>query len=87
VPAERDLFSLACLQSEEEQIADAWRTRERYGEAFWRAHHQAWRQSDLNQREYREAPDFNRRIRSQSLGDTADFGTYKLAQQNLKQST
>jgi hypothetical protein len=26
--------------------------RERYGEAFWRAHHEAWQQSDLNQREY-----------------------------------
>jgi hypothetical protein len=28
---------------------------ERYGEAFWRAHHEAERQSALNQREYREA--------------------------------
>jgi len=28
---------------------------ERYGEAFWRAHHEAWRQSDLNQREYCDA--------------------------------
>ena len=27
-------------------------SRERYGEPFWRAHHEAWRQSDLNQREY-----------------------------------
>jgi hypothetical protein len=27
----------------------------RYGEAFWRAHHEAWRRSELNQREYREA--------------------------------
>jgi hypothetical protein len=26
--------------------------RERYGEAFWRAHHGAWQQSALNQREY-----------------------------------
>jgi hypothetical protein len=54
-PAERDLFSLAFLQSEEEQMADGERSRERYGEAFWRAHHEAWRQSDLNQREYCEA--------------------------------
>jgi transposase-like protein len=54
-PAERDLFSLAFLQSEEEQMADGWRSRERYGEAFWRMHHEAWRQSDLNQREYCEA--------------------------------
>ena len=32
-------------------------TRERYGEAFWRAHHEAWRQGALNQREYCEAHD------------------------------
>src|SRR5262249_12619498 len=54
-PAERYLFSLAFLQSEEEEMADGWRSRERDGEAFWRAHHEAWRQSDLNQREYCEA--------------------------------
>jgi hypothetical protein len=30
-------------------------SRTRYGEAFWRAHHEAWRRSDLNQREYCEA--------------------------------
>jgi transposase-like protein len=29
--------------------------RERYGEAFWQAHHEAWLQSELNQREYCEA--------------------------------
>jgi len=29
--------------------------RERYGEAFWRAHHEAWTESELNQREYCEA--------------------------------
>jgi len=27
----------------------------RQGEAFWRAHHQAWKRSDLNQRQYCEA--------------------------------
>jgi hypothetical protein len=27
----------------------------RYGEAFWRAHHEAWQQSALNQLEYCEA--------------------------------
>jgi hypothetical protein len=36
-------------------MADAGWSRERYGEAFWRAHHEAWRPSDLNQREYCEA--------------------------------
>jgi hypothetical protein len=30
-------------------------TRERYGETFWRKHHEAWQQSTLNQREYCEA--------------------------------
>jgi hypothetical protein len=30
-------------------------TRERYGEAFWRKHHEAWQQSTLNRREYCEA--------------------------------
>jgi hypothetical protein len=29
--------------------------RERYGEAFWRVHHEAWQQSALNQLEYCEA--------------------------------
>src|SRR5882672_8424675 len=27
----------------------------RQGEAFWQAHHEAWKRSDLNQREYCEA--------------------------------
>jgi len=30
-------------------------SRVRYGESFWRAHHEAWQQSALNQREYCEA--------------------------------
>src|ERR1700686_5793576 len=30
--------------------------RERHGEALWWAHHEAWQQSALNQREYCEAP-------------------------------
>jgi hypothetical protein len=29
----------------------------RQGEAFWRAHHEAWKRSDLNQREYCAAQD------------------------------
>jgi hypothetical protein len=36
-------------------MADGGRSRGRYDEAFWRTHHEAWRQSDLNQREYCEA--------------------------------
>ena len=30
-------------------------SRIRYGEAFWRAHHEAWQRGALNQREYCEA--------------------------------
>jgi hypothetical protein len=30
----------------------AWK---RQGEAIWRAHHEAWKRSDLNQRQYCEA--------------------------------
>ena len=26
--------------------------RRRHGEPFWRAHHEAWKRSDLNQQEY-----------------------------------
>jgi hypothetical protein len=29
--------------------------RPRHGEAFWRAHHEAGKRSDLNQRQYCEA--------------------------------
>jgi len=36
-------------------MADEVWTRVRYGEAFWRAHHEAWKRSDLNQRLYCEA--------------------------------
>jgi transposase len=33
-------------------MAGEHQSRQRCGEAFWRAHHEAWRRSDLNQREY-----------------------------------
>ena len=36
-------------------MANENRSRTRYGEAFWLAHHEAWQQSTLNQREYCEA--------------------------------
>ena len=36
-------------------MADEHRTWTRQGEAFWRAHHEAWKRSDLNQRQYCEA--------------------------------
>jgi hypothetical protein len=36
-------------------MANESRPRQRYGEGFWRAHHEAWKRSDLNQREYCES--------------------------------
>jgi hypothetical protein len=36
-------------------MANNSRSRVRCGEAFWRAHHEVWKQSSLNQREYCEA--------------------------------
>jgi hypothetical protein len=45
------LFSPSNFQVENEMSS----VRERYGEAFWRAHHEAWVQGELNQREYCEA--------------------------------
>lgn len=36
-------------------MADNHRRWTRQGEAFWRAHHEAWKRSDLNQRQYCEA--------------------------------
>ena len=36
-------------------MADENRTWRRQDEAFWRAHHEAWKRSDLNQRQYCEA--------------------------------
>jgi hypothetical protein len=40
---------------EEDAMVGENRPRQRYGEAFWRAQHEAWKRSDLNQREYCEA--------------------------------
>ena len=36
-------------------MANESRSRVRYGEAFWRSHHEAWKRSALNQREYCKA--------------------------------
>jgi len=47
----RDLFSPANFKVENEMSS----VRERYGEAFSRAHHEAWIESELNGREYCEA--------------------------------
>tara|TARA_R110001592_G_scaffold197769_6_gene445827 strand:- start:24066 stop:24674 length:609 start_codon:yes stop_codon:yes gene_type:complete len=50
-----DFVSLYCLQREEIGMTEELAKRPRYGEAFWRTHHEAWKRSDLNQREYCEA--------------------------------
>ena len=36
-------------------MADEHRSWARQREAFWRAHHEAWKRSELNQRQYCEA--------------------------------
>ena len=36
-------------------MASEIRSWTRQGEAFWRPHHEAWKRSDLNQRQYCEA--------------------------------
>jgi Transposase len=36
-------------------MSDEEKPRARYGEAFWRAHHECWKRSDLNQGEYCES--------------------------------
>jgi hypothetical protein len=36
-------------------MADETRSRQRFGEAFRRARHEAWKRSDLKQRQYCEA--------------------------------
>jgi hypothetical protein len=38
-------------------MADGHRAWKRRGEVFWRAHHEAWKRSDLNQRQYCEVHD------------------------------
>jgi hypothetical protein len=49
------ICSHAIFAGEEDEMSDKSLSRLRYGEAFWRAHHEAWRRSELNQREYCEA--------------------------------
>ena len=48
---------MVCLRAREssDEMADKSVSHVRDGEAFWRAHHEAWRRSELNQREYCES--------------------------------
>jgi hypothetical protein len=43
-------------------MADEHRAWARQGEAFWRAHHEAWKRSDLNQRQYCDAEGIHSRL-------------------------
>ena len=43
-------------------MSDDFVSRARYGEPFWRAHHEAWRRSDLNQREYCQAQEISLKV-------------------------
>ena len=44
----------------------------RQDEAFWRAHHEAWKRSDLNQRQYCEAEGIPLKGLRQLAGDLQD---------------
>jgi hypothetical protein len=50
---------------EENETSEHYQSHARYGEAFWRAHHEAWRGSQLNQRDYCEV----RRISLKAFGN------------------
>jgi hypothetical protein len=56
---QRDVGVAICSRlrfaDEENKMANENGSRAHYGEAFWRAHHEAWRRSDLNQQEYCKA--------------------------------
>jgi hypothetical protein len=53
--AARDSVLAGKLQVRRMEMSNEIGSRVRHGEAFWRAHHEAWQQSTLNQREYCEA--------------------------------
>jgi transposase len=55
LPCAVAICSALNFSDEENEMADEHRPCQRYGEAFWRAHHEAWKRSDLNQRQYCEA--------------------------------
>jgi hypothetical protein len=48
-------FLVAIFGREEIEMVEHPAPRARYGEVFWRAHHEARKRSDLNQREFCEA--------------------------------
>jgi hypothetical protein len=61
LPGVIDLFLTRNFVGEENETADETLPHTRYGEAFWPAHHEAWRRSDLNQRECCDAQGFRSR--------------------------
>ena len=52
-----DICSRSRFADEESEMVDENGVWTRQGEAFWRAHHEAWKRSDLKQRQYCEAED------------------------------
>ena len=44
-------------------MADEILSRARYGEAFWRAHHEAWRRSDVRSASITSSGDFAEGVR------------------------
>ena len=58
----------------------AWTRR---NEAFWRAHHEAWKRSDLNQRQYCEAED----IPLKAFGNWRRSSTPNLNRKSVSYST
>jgi len=64
-------------------MPDKFRTRERYGEAFWRKHHEAWQQSALNStRVLRSARDSAQGVR-QLAGEVQSGAATAIAQAAL----
>ena len=49
------ICSCSRFADEESELVDGNGTWSRQGEAFWRAHHEAWKRSDFNQQQYCEA--------------------------------
>ena len=54
-PLPNTICSRSRFADEESEMVDEKVVWSRQGEAFWRAHHEAWKRSDLNQRQYCEA--------------------------------
>jgi hypothetical protein len=68
-------------------MTDKLLSRARYGEAFWRAHHEALRHSELNQREYCEAQGDSAQGVRQLAGEVQSEAPAAVAQAALPAAT